>query len=46
MDKEPSIEKETKEVLKEHPELQFDIVLPGEFLDEKKGRKVGRGAFF
>lgn len=43
--KEPSSEKETKEVLKEHPELQ-DVVLPGEFLDEKKGRKVGHGAFF
>jgi exosome complex component RRP4 len=46
MIKEPSVEKETKEVLKEHPELQVQIVLPGEFLDEKKGRKVGRGAFF
>jgi len=47
MEKEPSIEKETKEVLKEHPELkEMKIVLPGEFLAEKQGRKVGRGAFF
>ena len=47
MDREPSIERETKEVMKEHPELkEMSIVLPGEFLDEKKGRKVGRGAFF
>jgi len=23
-----------------------EVVLPGEFLDEKKGRKVGRGAYF
>jgi len=23
-----------------------DIVLPGEFIDEKKGRRVGKGAYF
>ncbi|HLC39605.1 MAG TPA: exosome complex RNA-binding protein Rrp4 [archaeon] len=48
--REPSIEKEIKEVMKEYPDLAKEalkeVVLPGEFLGDKKGRKIGHGAYF
>lgn len=44
--REPSIEREIAEVAKEHPEVIKEVVLPGEFIGDKKGRKVGHGAYF
>src|SRR3989338_1869596 len=48
--REPSIEKEIKEVMKEYPDLAKEalkeVVLQGEFLGDKKGRKIGHGAYF
>lgn len=43
--REPSIQREIKEVIKEHPEVVKEAVLPGEFIGDKKGRKVGHGAY-
>ena len=42
----PSVEKEIRAVMKEHPEVVKEVVLPGEFLADKKGRKIGHGAYF
>lgn len=43
--REPSIEKEIAEVAKEHPEVVREVVLPGEFIADKRGRKIGHGAY-
>lgn len=45
-EKGPSIEKEIAAVAKEHPEVVKEVVLPGEFIADKKGRKIGHGAYF
>jgi len=49
-EKEPSIEKEIEEVMKEHPEIAREsvakeVVLPGELIGEKRGRKLGHGVY-